>query len=156
MFPHPSLLKSNGDKCWTLCSSYANCLPCVKPSACQPASVMLVSCARSQSLGHVMRLYFLRAASGGGSSSSTVQLVTPLQWVMVYLTGASVTTCRRSQRTEQSHSGWGALCCQRDKHCLRLLLILLSLVERLSAEPLDCGLSNVFSSLFDKHPLTVI
>lgn len=31
-------------------------------------------------------------------------------------------------------------CCQRDKHCHQLLLILLRLVERLSAQPLDCGL----------------
>lgn len=31
-------------------------------------------------------------------------------------------------------------CCQRDKHCHQLLLILLRQVERLSAQPLDCGL----------------
>lgn len=31
-------------------------------------------------------------------------------------------------------------CCQRDKHCHQLLLILLRLVERLSAQLLDCGL----------------
>lgn len=33
-------------------------------------------------------------------------------------------------------------CCQRDKHCHQLLLILLRLVERLSAQPLNCGLKS--------------
>ncbi len=47
-------------------------------------------------------------------------------------------------------------CCQRDKHCQWLLLILLCLVEHLSADPLDCGFWSIFSPLFDKHSLPFI
>lgn len=120
---HPECIKPK--KKVTCCSKCSLCLPrqiqMVEKTE-HPIAVMLINCTEEKqvsmtacvcdvcffcafrSLGHVMQLCFLRAPN-----SSTVQLVTPLQWVMVCLTGASVTTCRRSQRTEQSLSNWGVL-----------------------------------------------
>lgn len=49
-----------------------------------------------------------------------------------------------------------AACCQRDKHCHWLLLILLCLVEHLSAEPHDCGFQSISVHYLTKHSLPVI